>query len=180
MLDFESRRSASYLSLIRVYPYIDSPFTHHNSCENSVIIYLDLVRLIPYLTCCRSIDSQLTNVCFIFHDIMALQLACLAALWGSVFSASAFKLFDKKKFSLEETVVERAAPRSALHVVRSDYAKHGLEIPQELEEELGRLAPPGQTSVAAVPLPGDREYNVKVQIGNRNFTLEFDTGSSDL
>lgn len=111
---------------------------------------------------------------------MALRLVCFAALWSAAFSASTFKLSDKNKFSLEETLVERAAPRSALHVVRSDYAKHGLEIPRELEEELSRLAPPGQTSVAAVPLPGDREYNVKVQIGNRNFTLEFDTGSSDL
>jgi hypothetical protein len=108
------------------------------------------------------------------------QLLRFAALWSLGVSALASETSGKKTFSLEETFAERTEPWSALQAIRRDYVRHGLEIPLQLEEAVNRIAPPDQTSVAAVPLPGDREYNVRVQIGNKNFTLEFDTGSSDL
>jgi hypothetical protein len=108
------------------------------------------------------------------------QLLRFAALWSLGVSASASDTSGKRTFRLEETFTERTEPWSALHAIRRDYVRHGLAIPPQLEEAVNRIAPPGQTSVAAMPLPGDREYNVRVQIGNKNFTMEFDTGSSDL
>jgi hypothetical protein len=108
------------------------------------------------------------------------QLIWLVAVWSSAVSAFRSELSGKETFSLVETTIERTEPWSGLHAIRKDYVKHGLDIPTQLEEAVNRLAPPGQTTVAATPLPGDREYNVKVQIGNKTFTLELDTGSSDL
>ena len=105
------------------------------------------------------------------------RLVWLASLYSLALTVS---VTGKETFRLEETAVERTEPWSALHAIRRDYARHGLEIPLHLEEAVNRLAPPDRTTVAATPLPGDREYNVRVQIGNKNFTLEFDTGSSDL
>jgi hypothetical protein len=64
--------------------------------------------------------------------------------------------------------------------MRLDYIKHGLDVPRKLQEAVDKLSAPGQTSVAVTPIGGDREYNIKVQLGVRNFTLELDTGSSDL
>jgi hypothetical protein len=108
------------------------------------------------------------------------QLIGFATLWSSAFSASLDKLSEKNTFSVDEAVVLRARPWSGFHSMRLDYIKHGLEIPAKLEEAVNRAAVPGQTSVLASPLQGDREYNIKVQVGSRNFTLELDTGSSDM
>jgi hypothetical protein len=109
-----------------------------------------------------------------------IRLVGFTALWSPATIVSSLKHAERKTFSLEETEVQRRTPWSALHVMRNDYARHGLMIPSQLEAEINRLAPPGKTSVVATPIPGDREYNVVVQVGNRNFTLDIDTGSSDL
>jgi hypothetical protein len=64
--------------------------------------------------------------------------------------------------------------------MRLDYIKHGLDVPPRLQEAVDKVSVPGQTSVAATSVGADREYNIKVQVGSRNFSLELDTGSSDL
>jgi hypothetical protein len=112
--------------------------------------------------------------------VQLIQIIAYAGLWGLAYSNSIDKLSAKKTFSLEESSFQCTIRQSGLHAMRSDYIKHGLDVPQKLQEAVDKASVPGRTSVAATPVSGDREYNIKVQIGIRNFTLELDTGSSDL
>jgi hypothetical protein len=112
--------------------------------------------------------------------LQLIRVIAHAGLWGLIDSASHDKLSAKRTFSLEEECFQYASRQSGFHAMRLDYIKHGLEVPRKLQEAVDKLSEAGRTSVAATPVGGDREYNIKVQIGVRNFTLELDTGSSDL
>jgi aspergillopepsin I len=102
------------------------------------------------------------------------------------------RLASQQSFSLQEVGVERKRPWSAPHAIRNTYLKYGVEPPDYIEEAV-RIAdvniktylqenadPKGKGSAPVETIQHDKEYLLKVQVGNHNLSLDLDTGSSDL
>lgn len=101
------------------------------------------------------------------------------------------------QFTLNQEAI--LAPRLSLpEAIRRDYLRHGLEVPDDIEEVVqmnrkwaaGNVTvaadrmvgddSPGTTTVEITPGKHDVQFLMNMQVGKHKMIVDLDTGSSDL
>jgi hypothetical protein len=112
---------------------------------------------------------------FSSNAILLLELLCGVAV--------AVPLNDRaagKTFTLEQIPIKRTRPWTSALSVRKAHLKYGFKIPEDVEVAATRDEKPSHTTLEARPVRSDQMYVINVQVGNKNMSLDLDTGSSDL
>ena len=102
------------------------------------------------------------------------NIAAASALL-TVASASPIIAKPNKDFIVKQTVAKPSI-KSGPVALASAYQKYGKPVPKHVAD----AAAGNDGSVTTNPTQYDSEYLTPVTIGGQQFTLDFDTGSSDL
>lgn len=103
------------------------------------------------------------------------NLSAASAIIAIASASPVDKRAIKKDFTVHQSV-PKSTIRSGPAAVAATYAKYGKQPPPNVEA----AAASNDGSVTTNPTEFDSEYLTPVTIGGQRFTLDFDTGSSDL
>jgi hypothetical protein len=107
--------------------------------------------------------------------ILLLEILC-----GAVLAVPLNERATGKTFSLDQIPVKRSTLWTTALSVRRAHLKYGFTVPGDVEEAASRDETPNRTTLQAMPVRTDQMYVINVQVGNKNMSLDLDTGSSDL
>jgi hypothetical protein len=106
--------------------------------------------------------------------LLPLAVLSLAALWPQLVAG-------RQAFTVNEVATQNRRFFSGAELMRDTCLKYGRKVPEAVQRAIRLNAvPPGKTSVKTTPLFEDMEYVMPVDVGGQKFSLQLDTGSSDL